>query len=83
LDTQERIVDSLKDNGVLVALTPHQKTGLLSVLSAQMGTAYDKERLERGQSTQNVSLVGRMMESAMNRLSRDASTEPDEGQSGA
>jgi hypothetical protein len=77
LDVQEAIMDSLKENGVLVALTPHQKTGLLSVLSAQMGTAYDKERLERGQSTANVSFVQRLMKDALDRAgAASVSSEP-------
>jgi hypothetical protein len=60
LDAQERIVDSL-DDGVVAALTPSQKSGLLMSLNAQSGTAFDKERLQRGQSTENVSVIERML----------------------
>lgn len=60
LSAQERILDTL-DDGVVAALTPSQKSGLLMSLNAQSGTVFDKERLERGQSTSNVSLVGKMM----------------------
>lgn len=60
LDLQERILDSMND-GVVDALTPHQKSGLLHSLNAQAGTLYDKERLERGQSTSNLAVMGRIM----------------------
>jgi len=63
LDAQERILDTL-DDGMVAALTPSQKSGLLMSLNAQSGTVFDKERLERGQSTQNVSLIGKMMGAA-------------------
>lgn len=63
LDAQERILDTL-DDGMIVALTPSQKSGLLMSLNAQSGTVFDKERLERGQSTANVSLIGKMMGAA-------------------
>lgn len=64
LDLQERIIDTM-DDGIVGALTPSQKSGMLIALNAQSGTIYDKERLERGQSTANVSLIGRMMGSAL------------------
>src|SRR5215472_2118842 len=54
LDLQEKIMDSV-DDGMIRALKPHQKTGLLHTLNAQAGTLYDKERLERGLSTENYS----------------------------
>ena len=62
LDTQERILDTLDDH-VINALTPSQKSGLLLALNAVSGTSYDKERLERGESTENISTVSRMLES--------------------
>lgn len=64
LDAQERIIDSL-DEGLVAALTPSQKSSLLIALNAQHGTAFDKERLERGQSTQNHSLVTQILQSAV------------------
>ena len=71
LKVQGMIVDSLLDeDGVLTPLTPHQKTGLISVLSAQAGTLYDKMRLELGQSTSNVSMVHRMMSEAFERAGK-------------
>jgi IS30 family transposase len=64
LDAQERILDTI-DDGMVAALTPSQKSGLLMSLNAQSGTVFDKERLERGQSTANVSLIGKMMTTAL------------------
>jgi len=64
LDLQKRIVASI-DDGVLAALKPSEKTGLLMALNATHGTIYDKERLERGQSTANVGLVAKIMAPAL------------------
>ncbi len=60
LDLQERIIDSMDDR-VLDALTPHQKSGLLISTNTIFGTTYDKERLEKGKSTNNVSVIGRLL----------------------
>jgi hypothetical protein len=60
LDAQERLLDSLTDE-VLGALTVHQKSVLLNSLNVQAGTLYDKERLEAGKSTLNVSSLGEIM----------------------
>lgn len=62
LDAQERIIDTL-DDGVLNAMSPSQKSGLLFALNAQHGTSYDKERLERGESTSNISVLSRIIDS--------------------
>ena len=67
LDAQERILDTL-DDGVISALTPSQKTGLLMALNAQHGTSFDKERLERGQSTSNHSIMSAMLGHAVKTL---------------
>jgi hypothetical protein len=67
LDAQERVLDLLNDE-VLIALTPHQKAGLLQSLNAQAGTLYDKERLEVGKSTANVSSLGEIMRQAFQDL---------------
>lgn len=64
LDAQERILDTL-DDGMVAALTPSQKSGLLMSLNAQSGTVFDKERMERGQSSHNISIIGKMMGSAL------------------
>lgn len=62
LEVTQKIIETLKD-GDLTALTPQQKTGLLLALNAQHGTTFDKERLERGQSTSNQSIVSRLIDS--------------------
>ena len=67
LDAQERILDTLDDD-VVKALTPSQKTGLLMALNAQHGTSFDKERLERGQSTSNHSIMSAMLGHAVKTL---------------
>lgn len=60
LDVQDRILDSLNDE-VVNALTPSQKSSMLIALNVQSGTAFDKERLERGQSTANISTLSKML----------------------
>jgi hypothetical protein len=67
LDAQERIVDTLSD-GVIGALTPSQKSGFLMSLNAQHGTSFDKERLERGQSTSNQSIISRLLDDTVKGL---------------
>lgn len=67
LDAQERILDSL-DDGLVSALTPSQKSSLLIALNAQNGTLFDKERLERGQSVQNISVISRMLDAQVSTL---------------
>ena len=67
LDAQERILDTL-DDGVIGAITVSQKTGLLMALDAQHGTLFDKERLERGQSTSNQSIMTTMLGHAVKTL---------------
>lgn len=64
VDLQQRILDGF-DDGVLAALTATQKSSLLFALNATAGTTFDKERLERGQSTQNHSLITKMMGPAL------------------
>lgn len=63
LDAQERIIDTLND-GVLSALTASQKSAMIIALNAQSGTAFDKERLERGQSSSNIAILTAMLEEA-------------------
>ncbi|MCS6304901.1 MAG: helix-turn-helix domain-containing protein [Nitrospira sp.] len=71
LDAQERIIDTL-DDGLLAALTPSQKSSMLIALNAQSGTAFDKERLERGQSTANISTISRMIDNQVSTLFKRA-----------
>ena len=67
LDAQERIIDTL-DDGLLAALTPSQKSSMLMALNAQSGTAFDKERLERGQSSVNISTISKMVDNQVSTL---------------
>jgi transposase len=69
LDLQEKIVDTF-DDGVVSALTPSQKSGLLMTLNAQHGTLYDKERLERNLSTANVGVLGKLIIQSEDELGR-------------
>lgn len=61
LNLQQKILDSLLVDGVLAPLKPSEKTGLLMALNASAGTSFDKERLERGQSTSNHSVMSTML----------------------
>ena len=67
IDLQFRLIESF-DDGVLASLTPSQKTALAMSLNAVVGTIYDKERLETGKSTENVSLLTRMLDSAQDQV---------------
>jgi hypothetical protein len=49
------------DNGVLDARTPERKAGIIRDLAVVKGVLFDKERLERGQSTENVSVMGKVI----------------------
>lgn len=79
LDLQERLIDSI-DDGVLQTLLPHQKNGLLVSVNTVFGTAYDKERMERGKSTQNVGVLARIMGKALDTAYKgsDASVQSEE-----
>ena len=74
LGLQERILDTMND-GVVSALAPHQKSALLHSLNAQAGTLYDKERLERGQSTHNHSVLHKMMGAAFEAAHKGSGTD--------
>lgn len=65
LSLQDALLDRLSDDGILRSLTPTQIASLLFALNSQHGTIYDKERLERGQSTQNHSIMTRMLHSSV------------------
>jgi hypothetical protein len=68
LAIQERLLTKLEDEGLLAELTPAQLTGIMFALNSQHGTLFDKERLERGQSTQNISTVSRMIDAEIGTL---------------
>lgn len=67
LDAQERIIDTL-DDGLVATLSPSQKSSMLIALNAENGTLFDKERLERGQSVHNISVVSRMIDDAVQNI---------------
>jgi predicted transcriptional regulator len=68
LDFQEAILEQLEKDGLAGALSPHQKIGLMFALNTQLGTLFDKERLERGQSTANISTVSKMIDGQVSSL---------------
>jgi hypothetical protein len=57
----DRMRAELSDDALANALSPSQKTGYLNAATIAGGTAFDKERLERGESTQNISVLSRML----------------------
>lgn len=61
ISLQLQLIAELERDGLAGALTPSQKSGLLHTLTVVSGTAYDKERLETGQSTSNQSVVTTMI----------------------
>jgi IS30 family transposase len=63
LELQDKIVDTF-DDALIRTLKPHEKGSLLHALNIQAGTLYDKERLERGQSTSNLSILGKIITAA-------------------
>ena len=62
LDLQTKIIESLEGDGVIGALKVSEKSSLLFALNATHGTSYDKERLERGLSTENHSIVSKLLD---------------------
>lgn len=68
LSVQAKILDQLNDDGLLATLTPQQKGNLLHALVVTNGNAFDKERLETGQSTQNISTISKMLDNQVSTL---------------
>ncbi len=58
----DRMRAELSDDAIANALSPSQKAGYLNAATIAGGTAFDKERLERGESTQNISTLSRMID---------------------
>lgn len=86
LTLQSKVLDSLLEDGLLASATPSQKAGLMQSLNIVIGTSYDKERLETGQSTQNHSIVAKMLSSAVSDIYKplkSKGTESTAPQSGA
>lgn len=64
-ELQQVLVEELRRRGregMLAAAKVSEISGLLAVLNATHGTLFDKERLVRGQSTENVSVYSRMLD---------------------
>jgi predicted transcriptional regulator len=71
IGVKHRIIQLIEkdiEDGVLNALNPQAKAQYLNVLNNVQGTIYDKERLERGESTSNVSVVSKMVDSTVSGL---------------
>lgn len=71
ISVQHKIIESIQrdvDNGVSEAWTANEKGRLLDALNTVQGTIFDKERLERGESTANVSTVSRMVDASVSSL---------------
>lgn len=73
LSIQEQIIDGL--DGVTDSLSPSAKSGLLFAMNAVLGTNYDKERLETGQSTSNHSVMTTMLGNSVKSLYAKTPTE--------
>lgn len=80
LAVQEKALDYLLQDGVFGLLEDKAKVSLINSVNNVFGTAYDKERLERGQSTQNVSLIGKMMGEAFGSVHKEGKPAPIEGE---
>ena len=67
VDVQTRVLQTFTDD-VIGALSPRDKASLLFATNAVSGTSYDKERLQRGLSTENHSIVRRLLEQQVKEL---------------
>lgn len=61
LHIQHLLVDELAKDGVVSALDGKAKCMLADSMNRVVGTSFDKERLERGESTQNISTLSRLI----------------------
>ena len=68
LSLQHKLIEHLQTDGVLEALSDGAKVQLANSINNVFGTAYDKERLERRQSTQNQSMMHRILGAAFDRV---------------
>lgn len=76
LKVQAQILDELAGDGNLALLTPAQKGNLLHALVVANGNAYDKERLETGKSTANISTISKMVNQQVSTLYKRGVTLP-------
>lgn len=66
LELQRRVLEKME--GLVDTVKPHQINGMIFALNSQHGTLFDKERLERGQSTANISTISRMIDAQVSTL---------------
>lgn len=71
LAVKQRIIASLRLDPLLDALKPSEKANLLRAINESGGTDYDKERLERGLSTVNESVMLKVMGEAQKAIYSD------------
>jgi len=64
LSLQHKLMDHLLGDGILESMDDKAKVSLANSINNVFGTAYDKERLERGQSTENHSIMHKILGSA-------------------
>lgn len=65
LALQEDLLDDLERDRLAGALSPQQKSALLQSLNIVHGTLFDKERLERGQSSHNISVLSKLIDTTI------------------
>lgn len=65
---QEQLIEDIAEDRLLGVMKPGQKAGILIALNSLHGTLYDKERLETGQSTANISTISKMMDAQVGSL---------------
>lgn len=82
IEVQSLVLDHMKkdldNDGVANALTPTAKTQYLNAATMAGGVSFDKERLERGESTSNISIIARMVDRAVGDMYRKPKTLPNE-----
>lgn len=64
----DRIKAELEDDGVANALTPTATTQYLNAATMAGGVSFNKERLKRGESTSNISVVSKMINNVVGGL---------------
>lgn len=74
LEIQRKLIERL--DGLVDTLKVPQISGLMFALNTQHGTLFDKERLERGQSTANISMISRMVDGQVSTLYKRSVTQP-------
>lgn len=79
LAVQEKALDYLLQDGVFASLEDKAKVSLINSVNNAFGTAYDKERLERGESTQNISTISRMIDNRVQEIHKPGHESPKVG----